>query len=90
MVRNENNPFSEMSFHSPIWGPLDLILDTFISTDDNRSRCEPFVSLSSHKSCKPLSDCSNRNSETLLRVRDVSEIRPLQLKVLRVEQVLIP
>ena len=86
MIRNKNDPFSEMRFDSPIRGRLDLIFDTFVSTDDDRSGCEPSVSLFSHKkTCIPLSDCCNSDSKALLRIRDVSNIRRLQLEDLRVE-----
>jgi len=91
MIRNTNYPLSEMSFDSAIRGPFDLIFDTFISAYDNRRRSEPSVSFSLHKTCKPLSNGSDRNPEAFLRIRDVSSIRRLPTtREVRIEQVLIP
>ena len=89
MISNKHDPFREMSLNPPIGSPLDLIFDTFISTDNNRSRCEPSVSISSHEFCIPLGDCGDRNSETLLCIRDVPNIRPLLQRVLRIKHVLV-
>jgi hypothetical protein len=66
MIRYKYDSLGKSSFDSTITHPLDFILHTLISADNNRSRREP---MSAHPRTNiPLRYSSNRDSKALFRI----------------------
>jgi hypothetical protein len=79
MIRYKHDSLGEMGLDPSIGRLLDLILDTFVATDDDGRRCEPCINTGASGGI-PLRYGGDGNTKTLFGIRYVPELAMLRSK----------